>query len=92
MRVWSDILGTSLKLEEAVGPAVNSVYKQVLFNNCEYCPPSSDLRHRSLSLPYHTTEGPGVLTLAPVSYHLPGTYPDIPGSFSPGETEGGVRG
>lgn len=32
-----------------MGPTVNSVYKQVLFNNCEYCPPSSDLRHRSLS-------------------------------------------
>lgn len=43
-------------------------------------------------MPYHTTEGPGVLTLAPESYHLPGTYPDIPGSFSPEETEGGVRG
>ena len=32
-----------------MGPTVNSVYTQVLFNNCEYCPPSSDLRHRSLS-------------------------------------------
>ena len=36
-------------LEEAVGPTVNSVYKQVLFNNCENCPPSSDLCQRSLS-------------------------------------------
>ena len=42
-------LGTSLMLEEAVGPTVNSVYKQVLFNNCENCPPSSDLCQRSLS-------------------------------------------
>lgn len=74
-----------------MGPTVNSVYKQVLFNNCENCPPSSDLvRDPCHAISHH--RGTWGSHLAPESYHLPGTYPDIPGSFLPEETEGGVRG